>query len=338
MTTPRILIPEFFDEAWDSVIIATYGADLEFFERVVLRQLGRSRTRVIFCDGRQNDRKLADPETRAQIRQLNRDYVVAPIRVSSAAHAKLIMLLSEDRGLLAVGSGNLGMAGYGSQGECFSKYRWSEDEQGQLGEFLAARDFIDQMCERQFVDTVVGERVMPAWQDAPWLFRKAQDRDSRLRHNLERALLDQFVEAVRGRTVEELVVHAPFYDHGCRALAELIRRTSPETLQVLLQERLTSVDPGSLAAVLAGAPGRVDIRSVEAADKGTFLHAKFLIARSEQIAICLQGSPNVSSSALLRTQSGGRWRSTAVALGGEEPAQRLGGPVGNHGQQLAGVA
>ena len=39
MTVSRILIPTLFDEGWDSVLIATYGADLEFFERVLLRQL-----------------------------------------------------------------------------------------------------------------------------------------------------------------------------------------------------------------------------------------------------------------------------------------------------------
>lgn len=305
MTTPRIQIPKLFDEVWDSVIIATYGADLEFFERVALRQLSRTRNRVIFCDDRQVARKLADPDTRAQLRRLNRDYVVAQVRGSGAAHAKLILLLSEDRGALAVGSGNLGMEGYASQGECFSRYRWSADDQGELREFVAARDFIDRICELRLVDIVVEDRVRQAWQDAPWLYGRVQDNDPRVRHNLEWSLLDQFAGAVSGRTVDELVVHAPFYDSGCRALADLIRRTRPATLRVLLQERLTSVDPDALAAVFAGAPGRVDVRSVSAADEGTFLHAKFVIAKCEQIAICLQGSPNISSPALLHTHVDG---------------------------------
>ena len=142
-------------KAWDSVLIATYGADLEFFERVLLRQLKRSRSRVVFCDGRQIARKLADPDSRAQLRQLNRTYVLAPLWTGGAAHAKLIMLLSQDRGLLAVGSGNLGMDGYASQGECFSRYSWSEDDPRQLGEFLAARSFFDQICGQGLVDPAV---------------------------------------------------------------------------------------------------------------------------------------------------------------------------------------
>ncbi|MCY4369026.1 MAG: hypothetical protein OXF41_06310 [bacterium] len=315
MTTPRILLPKVFDEAWDSVIISTYGADLEFFERVVLRQLSRARHRVIFSDGRQVTRWLAEPGSRTQLRHVNRTYVLAPIRASRAAHAKLIMLLNPDRGLLTVGSGNLSMNGYASQGECFSRYSWSEDDQSHIGEFLAARSFIDQICEQKLVDPFVTEFVTQAWQEAPWLYGKARDSDSRVRNNLERALLDQFVEAIGGRTVDELVVHGPFYDRSCHALSELIQRTSPRTLKMLLQERRTSVDPEQLAVVLDGSPGRIEVRSADAQDVGTFLHAKFLIARCQNAAICLQGSPNISTPALLRPHPDGNIELASLLVG-----------------------
>ncbi len=315
MTSPRMRIPTLLDAAWDSALIMTYGTDLEFYEQHLLPLLTRSRNRVIFSDGRQTARRLTDTNNRAQLRQVNRTYVIAPVQADRAAHAKLIMLLSEDRGLLAVGSGNLSMSGYASQGECFSSYHWSQDDQGQRAEFLAARDFIDQLCDKHLVDSFVRARVQQAWRDAPWLYGKAADSGSRVRHNLDRALLDQFAEAVNGRTVDELIVHAPFYDHRCEALAELIQRMSPATLQVLLQERLTSVDPERLTAVLDAAPGRSDVRSVHAPDTGTFLHAKFLIARSETIAVCLQGSPNISSSALLSAYPNGNIELANLLIG-----------------------
>ncbi len=315
MTSPRIQIPPLLDAAWDSALIMTYGADLEFYEQHLLPLLTRSRNRVIFSDGRQTARRLTDTNSRVQLRQVNRTYVIAPLQTGTAAHAKLIMLLSEDQGLLAVGSGNLDMSGYASQGECFSSYHWSQDDQSQRGEFLAARDFIDQVCEKRLVDSFVQTRVHQAWRDAPWLYGRAEDSGSRLRHNLDRALLDQFAEAISGRTVDELVVHAPFYDHRCEALAELIQRMSPATLQVLVQEHRTSVDPQRLTAVLDAAPGLSDVRSVRAPDAGTFLHAKFLIARCEGTAICLQGSPNISSSALLGAYPNGNIELANLLIG-----------------------
>lgn len=126
---PRVKLPKLFDEEpWDSVIIATYGADLAFYERDLWRQIDYAKNRLIFADGRQIQRSILATENTSPLRHVNRSYILAPIRLSGAAHAKLLLLLAEDRGLLAVGSGNLRMDGYASQGECFTTYRWSEED------------------------------------------------------------------------------------------------------------------------------------------------------------------------------------------------------------------
>ena len=315
MTSPRITVPTLFDGDWDSVLICTYGADLTFYERDLWRQLERARNRVIFADGRQIARKLVDVEGRAHLRQVNRTYVLAPVHVDHAAHAKLVLLLREDRGLLAVGSGNLGMDGYASQGECFTTYRWSEEQPEHLGAFIAAKDFLGEILDRGLVDDVIRPRVHQAWQDAPWIYGTAPIGVASVRHNLDAPLLDQLIDEIDGRTVDELVVHAPFYDHRCRALSELIERASPQQLQVLLQERITSVDPKRLAKVLESADCVVDVRSVQAQENGTFLHAKFVIARCGDVAICLQGSPNLSTPALLQTFPAGNIELANLLIG-----------------------
>ena len=112
MTGPRVAVPTLFDGDWDSALIFTYGADLAFYERDLLRQLHATKNRLVFADHKQMARELLDSESGSQLRQVNRSYVLAPLRVDRAAHAKLILLLRDDRGLLAVGSGNLGMRGY----------------------------------------------------------------------------------------------------------------------------------------------------------------------------------------------------------------------------------
>lgn len=297
---PRIRVPTLFDEGWDSVVIATYGADLAFYERDLWRQIDRAKNRLIFADGRQVQRRLAAAESANPLRRVNRTYVLAPVRLAGAAHAKLILLLSEDRGLLAVGSGNLGMGGYASQGECFTTYHWSEHDPEHLHAFVAVKDFLDQLTGRSLVDDIVKPRLQQAWQDAPWIYGTVDEATSPVRHNLERPLLDQFIDAIAGRPVRQLVVHAPFYDHRCVALSELIDRTKPRSLKVLLQERITSVDPARLSKVLSAAPGQVEVRSVRAHEPGAFLHAKFVVAHLDSSDVCLQGSPNLSTPALLR--------------------------------------
>ena len=289
-----------FDEEWDSIIITTYGADLAFYERDLWRQINSAKNRLIFADARQVQRRLLTAEGTSLLRHVNRSYVLAPVRIAGAAHAKLILLLAEDRGLLAVGSGNLGLDGYASQGECFTTYRWSEENPHHLHAFVAAKDFLDEMTTRRLVDEVVKPRLQQAWQDAPWIYGAVGDGAATVRHNLEQPLLDQFIDLIDGRPVCELVVHAPFYDHRCRALSELIDRTQPQSLQVLLQERITSVDPSRLSEVLSEAPSQVEVRTVQAHECGTFLHAKFVIARLNSSDVCLQGSPNMSTPALVQ--------------------------------------
>ena len=299
MTAPRVIVPRLFDEEWDSLIIATYGADLAFYERDLWRQVGRAKNRLIFADSRQAQRRLS-AESGSSLRHVNRSYVLAPIRLGGAAHAKFILLLAEDRGLLAVGSGNLGMDGYASQGECFTTYRWTAEDSQHLHAFVAAKNFLEQVISRRLVDEIVKPRLQQAWQDAPWLYGAVHEPTSTVRHNLDEPLLSQFIDAIDGRPVSELVVHAPFYDHRCRALSELIDRTRPEALQILVQERITSVDPLRLANALSTAPSEVEVRTVQAQESGTFLHAKFLIAHLNSSEVCLQGSPNVSTPALLQ--------------------------------------
>ena len=94
------MVPTLFDGDWESIVVCSYGADLAFYERDLWRQLERARNRIVFGDGRQVARKLIDPGARALLRQVNRTYVLAQMQIDRAAHAKLILLLRGDRGLL----------------------------------------------------------------------------------------------------------------------------------------------------------------------------------------------------------------------------------------------
>ena len=117
-----------------------------------------------------------------------------------------------------MGSGNLGLTGYATQGECFTTYGWTQENPEHLNAFIAAKDFLAAILDRGIVDDVIRPRVQQAWRDAPWIYGSVTDAPPPVRHNLERPLLDQLIETIGERQVDELVVHAPFYDHQCRAL------------------------------------------------------------------------------------------------------------------------
>src|ERR1035438_5045049 len=141
----RIVIPDLFAGVWDASVVSTYGADLHFFERDLLRQMDRIGNRVVLADNTQINRSFSRGPQARQLHQVNRTYLLAPIRVAQAAHVKFIMMLNGIQGLLAVGSGNLSMSGYASQGEIFNIYHYTSDDKEFLPAFLAVKEYLDEI-------------------------------------------------------------------------------------------------------------------------------------------------------------------------------------------------
>src|SRR5213083_858288 len=124
---------------WEHAIVTTFSTDLAFFERAILPMLSETRGRLILVDA---DHLLSFQAAAARerlVRSLNRGYLASAVATSAAAHAKVILLIGPDRGRLLVGSGNLGLKGWASVGELFSRYDFSEKEEAQLPAFSAAR-------------------------------------------------------------------------------------------------------------------------------------------------------------------------------------------------------
>jgi hypothetical protein len=294
----RLRIPEELKGPYDHSLIATFGADLGFFEQDLWRSLGEVRNRIVLVDDIMLAKSLEDAAAGQRLRHLNVNYVGAPVTNPNAFHAKLILLTGPDAGLLLVGSGNLGMSGYASQGELFCRYRYEEGKEEDLSAFSSVKEFVDRIRTRGYLDPVVGEHLGRMWADTPWIYSGATARDRPVRHNLDLPLLDQLAEETGDRPVVELVVFAPFYDRRAEALRRLIARLSPKRVTILLQDHETSVDPKALERVLTEHQGRHEVRTASAQVAGTYLHAKLVLVRQRSQSICLQGSPNLSLSAL----------------------------------------
>lgn len=294
----RLGVPALFTEGrFEQVLILTFGADLEFYERVLRRHFGGYRNQIVLADGRQLDHTLTSMAGASALRHLNRSWIAGPVRLANAAHAKLILLAGPEAGSLVVGSGNLHMGGYAGAGECFTPYRWSPDDQSNLAAFTAVRSLTDGLGERGLLDAVTQNRLKVFWDAYDW-WHDEPVVDGPVRHNLDVPLGEQLTQLVGGERVEELVVVAPFHDQKCAALERLLSELQPRALRVLVQARQSSVDPKRLAAVIK--TYKAGIFSVEAAGDavGTYLHAKVFVARTKQRAVCLSGSANCSMVAL----------------------------------------
>jgi hypothetical protein len=317
----RLPVPELLRGAeWEHALVLTYSLDLSFYERDLGRTLARVPNRVVLADARRLAEHFDDIARGGEgLHGANVAYAVAGLTTARAAHAKVILLAGPGSGLAMVGSGNLTLGGYASQGEQFCVYRY-DGTQDQLPPFAAVRQLLDGMAARDWIDEVARWHLDQIWAGAPWLGATIPPGTPMpVRHNLDAPLLSQLAERIGGQRVSEVVVHAPFYDPACAALSRLLRQIAPSSVRILVQEHETSADPHALARVLSRYPGRAAVHPVSAPEAGTYLHAKFLLARTGEEDIVLSGSANMSLSGLCST----------AASGNVEVGNLLSGPPGS---------
>lgn len=294
----RVALPDELPGPWEHAVIMTYGADLAFYEQDLWRKFGRARNRIVLVDDRHLAAAYTDAAADGRLRHVNANYLASPVRNAAACHAKIILLAGPDAGRLLIGSGNLGMSGYASQGELFCRYDYNPQDPSQLPAFHSVRELLETITSRGYLDDIAAEHLRHLWGTATWLFTPTEPAWRPVRHNLDESLLDQLIEAVGDEAVTELTVHAPFWDPGCQALRRLIERLAPARVRVLLQAGETAVDGAQLEQVLEASGIAWEARTVEAEEPTTYLHAKFIVVRQTTRAVCLQGSANLSLAAL----------------------------------------
>lgn len=301
---PAIQLPDLLQGQWTSVLILTYGVDLDFLERRVLSQLPRVPLRVVLADGVRLAHQFADAARTGQsVRQANRSCLIGPIRHHRAAHAKAILLMSKSDGLLLVGSGNLGHDGYATSGEMWHAFAYQDDRREHLAEFVVLRDLVDGLRRDGKLDPPTSQMLDAVWGQVAWLPQPGSPlpegvHPPTVRHNLVTPLIDQLAAAVAG-DIETVTMYAPFHDVNCAAVSTVLDRFRPRTLQLLLT-RDTSVDGERLAEVLAAAAPGATCHKLEVRDAPTtYVHAKWIHLVTADREIVLSGSANLSYSALL---------------------------------------
>jgi len=302
----ELKLPEQLQGPWHHALILTYGVDVPFFENALWRQFStRCRNKIILADGQRYLEACASYARSGLVRHLNLQYVAEGVFAPRAAHAKLILLTSPERGRLLIGSGNLSWQGYASGGELFTQYEYSADTPEALNAFLAARELVEGLVKRHYVSAQAERRIHYLLEDTLWLFQSSPTNQSPVRHNLTYSFLDQLQQTIGDDPVGELWVLSPFYDREAIALERLLTALNPYQTTLLVQRGYTSVDPMSLQDVLNRFRGRCRVCSFTMGSDTPYVHAKLYLLRLPDRAICLQGSPNLTQAAMLLTDPQG---------------------------------
>lgn len=324
-------VPALFHELeasgnWDveEALFLTFNADLAFFERGVLGLCQSMGARVTVIA----DAGIWHPDPLA-MKGAGTEYLVGLASHSGAFHPKLTLLVSKDRVLALIGSGNLTMGGWQHNSELWNVLR-AEDGQAPQA-FFALAEWLELLpgSVRLVSDHAAALNRVVARLRATLERFTPIDNGAQLITNLDQSFLSQ----LPGGPVDELTLYAPFIDEHARAVRALVEHFPTPKLTLVVQPGLTVVDPHALASILSGQEGL----TIVADTSSRYRHAKFVEWRRGPHRQVLTGSANLSAAAMLNTVSRGGNVELGIRTSIDEPLWPEPGFDPNHCVQLESI-
>ena len=316
------LIDELRAGGYEASLITTFNAYLPFYEEVVLRRLVNAGVRhnVLMMDAQQYTTSILHHPPRLA----GRRYTLMPVAISGAFHPKLILLVGKKKVLLAIGSHNVTLAGFGFNREVTNVIRIDgiDDSAGlavasQIWE--AVEDWIE-VASGHLPNHVV-EMIRRIRDFGPLADGLAGELPSKVRVLAgcpgRESLWSQLRESVQGR-VTKVAIAGAFFDTELRFLrqvlddlqpARMVIGIDPETVQI---QRAENDIPG-IEFVRADQLGSDTENGGKASG---YLHAKGMFIQSDQgEQIFASGSANPSAPAWLATAAFGNVELVLLRLG-----------------------
>jgi HKD family nuclease len=295
-------IKEGSDE-YEHAIFGTYTFDPAFFEGKVLPILQRRDTEniLVLVDRSEYEQRFTE------VKLAGREYYLDYCKCAKTFHPKFVLLTWPEGGKLLVGSANLTDNAWLTAGELFVSLEFNAAEAGldvravfwEMKKFLAGlltKNLLKSYKHRAKVEEVLSQ--------TRWLAELGEQKPSskiRLLHNLDLPILGQVFDQIGDERIREVEILSPFFDPGALVLKEFLRIGCKNLTLYVQPEKTVGFPKGD---ILEARKKGVRIRVVETRfneEENRFIHAKFLIFKTNKAVYCLFGSANATRAGLLST-------------------------------------
>ena len=305
-----------FDEikkgGYESAVITTFNIDFPFYEDVVLRRMQSAGVdhHIVLVDSVMCAQAIV---TRPPIKS-GYHYSLAPMRCSAAFHPKLLLLVGKDKGLLAVGSHNLTLSGYGNNLEITNVVKYHRKGAAEtLPLFQAAIG----ACKTWIVDYGEGlpvgiiESFNKILDSCNWLGSTSLDEPEDIgfayTSRSTSSLWDQVNPLIPDKPSSIFGMSA-FFDRSLRFVQSL-SDMNPDEFRLAVQSDTVSA-PQELLQI-----ANIDVlesQSLLDVSNSQYLHAKLMYLTAKNDAVLISGSANLSFPAWLA--SGDQANAEAVLM------------------------
>jgi hypothetical protein len=304
------LYEQLSEPGFHTTVITTFGIDFPAYEDLALSKLRSSgcKNNIVVVDSRMLTYALSGAS--APPRAAGRQYCVVGATPRGVFHPKVILQIGRDKGRVFISSANMTSSGLAGNLEVTSVLSCGVDQDGDQDLLVSVWEYIQDLLDED--DLALRHQLRWMRAHTPWLPKtKSVDQLLTLSDNTtgmlvradsESAMSERFVDQIGNEKVQHLVVLSPYWDEQLTALKYIVNALSPQKTSLLVQ-RSRSIFPKSAAEDMSD----VDIYDMDlfSNNEGRFVHAKILVAQTENADHVLFGSANCTLAALGRPNNPG---------------------------------
>lgn len=221
-------------KGYSIALLTTFNFEISYFERTILNTLYDKNIRNVelFVDADELEKAISESIDN----NLNRKYIANPIRINSAFHPKVVLLLGEEKAKLIVSSANIKTSGYTLNNEIYNVFEYSKDNPENLNLINDAITFFEKLNTMAYYqDTKTFNKI----NDLIYRHRKSDSDSIKLIQNLESSVLSQLKDIITDK-VKSIDIAVPYYDNELLAYKDLSTTFECTNINLYLQNGLST--------------------------------------------------------------------------------------------------
>lgn len=296
MFDKRILDEISNSRGYSIALLTTFNFEISYFERTILSALYDKGIKNIelFVDADELEKAVSESIDN----NLNKKYIANPIRINSAFHPKIVLLLGEEKAKLIVASANIKTSGYTLNNEIYNVFEYSKDSQENLNLINDVISFFERLNGMSYYQD---ERIFNKMNDLIYRHRRTDNNDIKLIQNLDLSVIDQLKEIIKEKVVS-IDIAVPYYDNELLGYKSLSEAFDCKNINLYLQNGLSTfpVDYNKNNEIVES-DNIYTYLKLKSNGKKNFYHGKVFRINTENKAYILYGSSNCTLSALSKT-------------------------------------
>lgn len=293
------LYEHFGKDGFHTSIATSFGIDFDAYENILLarfRGAGCHNNLLIVDSGMLS---FALDGASPMPAYAGKNYTVTGAKARDVFHPKIVLQLGRKKGRMFVSSANVTASGLAGNLEVAALIECAGDGTGETQLIAACWRYLERFLDKE--DQAIRHQLNWMWSRTPWL-RDAKPAEGivNLADGTEAGLLTtgrpegiaaQFAQCIGGSAVKRLIAISPYWDDKLAALSYLAERTSAADVCALM-------DCGQHSFPAQALEGKPQFKVHDFKRGNRFIHAKILIAQTEDADHVLFGSANCTIAAM----------------------------------------